>query len=265
MTASFFRLVVLLPNCVRFYHPKDSWAEAAHRLWVALCACTRLVTVYATHGPDAALSWVDRAKRVAYREEGGYYHVIRRDESVVPAKTRQAILQMFAATPDGQRIHPFNTNQGQSICYTQHWPEALKVELEALYAHVLDEINAALPLLKLQPIKESFSERMYAISYPGPEMSLPFHYDCNDGNDYKCQILLGKSDGAPSLSFHGMGSSKGSVLPFDEHVNNICVFHPNTTYHGIRAGLGDRHVLLFTFTQLVGDRRPIVCHADLIS
>ena len=40
---------------------------------------------------------------------------------------------------------------------------------------------------------------MYAIDYPGPNIQLPFHYDCNDTSDYKAQVLLEKTPGAPSL------------------------------------------------------------------
>ena len=116
------------------------------------------------------------------------------------------------------------------------------------------------------PVQQSFAERVYLIDYPGPEISLQYHYDCNDEHDFKCQILLEKSEGAPSLSYVRRSSgSHDTEEPFEEDRRNLCIFHPHSTYHGIRKGHGRRRVLMLTFTTLKHDRRPIVCHADLIS
>ena len=165
MMCSSFRLISAFHMCIRLFDEKDSWLQAVHRLWVALCMCTRLVMVYLSHGPDAALGWVENAHRIDRRNVGGYYHVIRGKYPIVPESTRKSMLQMFDQATE--KIHPFNTGQGQSICYTQHWPDHLKGQVDNLYLKVLGMINEELPTLHLHPIKESFSERMYAISYPG--------------------------------------------------------------------------------------------------
>ena len=157
--------------------------------------------------------------------------------------------------------HSAFAQSSQTTCFLHEFPTNLLSQLEQFYQEVLSVINNSTDL-QLFPIKETFCERIYAIDYPGPTIKLPFHYDCNDASDWKCQILLEKSVGAPAL---WVTDAAGHKTPLREDVHNICLFHPHSCFHGIPEGSGRRRVLLMTFTKLQNDHRPIVCHADLTS
>lgn len=261
--------VALLP--VRLYSKDDTPRQALTRLYTCGSMTLRVARVLATDGPTAAFSWVDNARRVALDPSlgPGFTHTIETHARVVSEDVAASIDGMFCAQASIGERNAFAQN-GQSIAYQHDFPEELLPTLERLYTELLEQINAELPTLQLHPIKASFAERFYAIDYPGPIIELPFHYDCNDPHDYKAQILIDKTPGAPSLWVGGghcevAGQVKQPQKPFDEDAKNICVFHPHSTYHGVPQGAGHRRVLVCTFTQLVDDHRPLVCHADLIS
>jgi hypothetical protein len=248
---------------MRLYDRRDSWPQAVKRVRTSCRMLWRVAKVTVSHGPKQALAWTKNARRL--QEDSSLKSLlcstIETGRPVVPKDVVEGIDAMFCERERNGEKSPFS-QPGQTICYVDDFPPELLPALERLYEDVLRIVNEATGL-RLNPIKKSFAERFYAIDYPGPSIELPFHYDCNDANDYKCQILLSKSDGAPSL---WVGKdARGEKRPFDEDVRNVCLFHPHSTYHGIPQGEGSRRVFLCTYTKLMFDHRPLVCHADLIS
>lgn len=265
---------------VRLYSKDDTTRQACTRLSTCGRMLLRVARVMLTDGPAAAFSWVENARRVSLDPSlgPGFTHTIETGSRVVPDGVAESIDAMFRERAASGERNAF-AQSGQSIAYQHDFPQPALPALERLYMDLLEQINAELPALRLHPIKASFAERFYAIDYPGPTISLDFHYDCNDPSDYKAQILLEKTPDAPSLWVGGghrenlaaaaaASADQAQPLPqrpFDEDVKNICVFHPHSTFHGIPQGTGTRRVLICTFTKLVDDHRPLVCHADLVS
>jgi len=249
---------VTLP--IRLVDNKDTWGQAARRFCMAVNMLGRITRVTFSKGSGSAWGWMHNARRLEakHQRHEGFHRLVRNKKPVVSATIRAGLETNFARL--AKVPHPFS-QPGQSISYVHDFPPELLAELDQLYTLVLRVVNEALPSLLLHPIKQSFAERIYAIDYPGPDMKLPFHYDCNDASDFKCQLLVDKTDAAPSLSCFVDGAERR----FSEASHNIGVFHPHSTFHGLRKGSGARRVLLFTYTQLVEDHRPIVCHADLVS
>lgn len=251
---------------VRLYSQDDTARQAAARL----CTCGRMLLrvaeVLVKNGPGEAFSWVKNAWRLTFDPSlgPGFTHTIETNDRIVSDRVAAEIGAMFKARDEAGERNAF-AQSGQSIAYQHDFPNELQPALERLYTQLLQKINMELPALQLHPIKATFAERFYAVDYPGPTIELPFHYDCNDSNDYKAQILLEKSPGAPSLSVAACRETVLDQRPMDEKDTNICLFHPHSTYHGIPKGIGRRRVLICTFTRLVDDHRPLVCHADLIS
>lgn len=256
---------------VRVYSQGDTVWQMLARLRTCGRMMLNIAAVMATDGPGAAFSWVDNAWRLSFDPSlgRGFTHTIEARTPIVSGELSASIGAVFQDRATSGEVNAF-AQSGQSILYQHDFPTELQPALESLYSELLEKINAELPALRLHPIKASFAERYYAIDYPGPTIELPFHYDCNDASDYKAQILIDKSPGAPALSVSNSpveieSLADSDVRPFDENKSNICVFHPHSTYHGLQKGSGHRRVLICTFTQLAGDHRPLVCHADLIS
>jgi len=254
---------------IRLYREHDSWGQALVRIIVCMRMWLRMLVVAITSGPMSARSWTKNALRFQ-RDPSlkGFYSCIKQESEIVSGTVRELVKRHFA---DSNSLHPFS-QKGQTISYVHDFNPELLRELEKIYSQVLQTVNERDPTLRLHPIKKTFAERIYVINYPGPEVQLAFHYDCNDEHDFKCQVVLEKSEGAPSLSCIAEATTKRTreeggqeEVVFEEDPKNICLFHPHSTYHGIRRGTGSRMVLMFTYTRLVDDHRPIVCHADLIS
>lgn len=243
---------------------KVSPQETMKRLCVSFSMFVRLLKVACTYGPTAAVSWIHNARRM--KEDASIivekHSVIRNEQPVVPKELAAEIDTMFRKRAEAGKKDAFSQSSQTSV-FLHDLPKDLLPPLEQLYRQVLDTINTKTSLV-LFPIKENFCERIYAIDYAGPKIELPFHYDCNDASDWKCQILLEKSEGAPSL---WVTDAAGKKTPLPEDIRNVCLFHPHSCFHGIPRGKGKGHrrVLLMTFTQLQNDHRPIVCHADLNS
>eukprot|EP00747_Dinoflagellata_sp_TGD_P052790 gnl/TRDRNA2_/TRDRNA2_148095_c0_seq1.p1 gnl/TRDRNA2_/TRDRNA2_148095_c0~~gnl/TRDRNA2_/TRDRNA2_148095_c0_seq1.p1 ORF type:complete len:326 (-),score=34.37 gnl/TRDRNA2_/TRDRNA2_148095_c0_seq1:355-1233(-) len=248
---------------MQFKRKEETLREAAVRFRFWCRAHIRVFLVYVISGREAAFSWLKNARRLEVDTtlNGRHYYRCIKDGIVVPENVKQAVTDNFARCAKSPFCQP-----GQVIIHSDGFDADTLAQLEQLYSKVLGVINFIEPTLQLHPIKSTFSERIYVIDYPGPIVSLPFHYDCNDESDFKAQVLLGKSEGAPDLSYIvNPGTAASSERQFDEGEQNICVFQPHTTFHGIKQGNGNRRVLMFTYTKIPQDRRPIVCHADLIS